>query len=143
MENVGDKVKLLAKIVLVLGCVAGIVMLFALPYDTSFWFRIGALIGCVLSAGINALVLYAVGEAAEKSAAAYELISEMNAKQKREAHEREKAEKEKNGTSAQTSKPAFQAPRAVVPVSATWTCKKCGTTNSKANMYCRDCGEYK
>ncbi len=142
MENVGEKVKLLAIIELVLGCIAGVVMLFALPYYTSIWVRIGALIGCVLSAGINALVLYAVGEAAEKSAAAYKIVYEINNRQKQEAREHEKAEREHEGA-AQSSRPAFAAPRAVVPASETWRCKKCGTTNLNSALSCRDCGEYK
>lgn len=52
--------------------------------------------------------------------------------------------KEENRTAPQPTYHSYQPKNtSATPQSATWTCSKCGTKNSKDTYYCKDCGTYR
>ena len=157
-DNIGGKLKALSKFVCYVGIICSIIGAIALwmsnsRYNPTILAGFILLIFGSLSSWIGSWVTYAIGEAAENSAAlrteVYELRQQVTAL---------------NNTlySAPAGKHQSSAGKTAVPssigsnskldlLSATrssgssngWTCPYCSAHNSNQSQYCKDCGKYR
>ncbi len=128
-ENSGSKVKVIAIIVFILECLGGIVggiVVWTNTYHAGFPLFLAIAVGGFLTAWISALILYAIGEAAEGA----EYVRSLCARESRRETNKTNAE---SAPAAVTHKPDAS--------SMTLACPKCGTKNDVARVFCIKCGE--
>ena len=132
-DNVGGKIRGLAIIQLILGCIGSIVLAVILAVEIDVLSLLIGLVGIAVSI-VNALLLDGLGQLVENSDIIIDLLrnketgtsnrpssTEENNYLTRLAHEK----KEGNTSTA----------------SHYWTCEKCGCKNPKTSTSCRDCGD--
>lgn len=155
-DGVGGILKAWAKVTCYVGIALSIIMglLVMMGASVSFagWQAAGGIFSGLLTmvlgslgAWLASLVLYAFGQLSEDTSASRACLERLCAQQPPEAP-------------AQASAPAAASPAApakstYVPsnsraslsgVSADgWTCRRCGTSNGRENLYCKECGEYR
>ncbi len=149
-DNVGSKVKTLAKVLCWIGIIASVISGLSVWFGGysnyssygggTFWIGlITVAVGCFAS-WLGSLATYAIGEAAE--------FAEMNNAKLNELTEAVKELKQSGLQNTKTSNSsANQTPPAKTYSSnhtgSTWRCPKCGCTNDLTSTYCKDCGTYR
>ncbi len=139
-ENVSDKLKIVAKVMTVLGVIGGIglaVFMYLDGFDV--WvFPLGVLIG--LLSWVSALCLYAFAGILKNTYLINENLSSiLNILKNRET------ENKSTPKIVNDSKPEHQnTTYTSVPQNGkTWTCENCGCKNSAYMNICIDCGRHK
>ena len=157
-DNVGGKIRGLAIIQLILGCIGSIVLAVILAVEIDVLSLLIGLVGIAVSI-VNALLLDGLGQLVENSDIIIDLLrnketgtsnrpssTEENNYLTRLAHE-----KKETGTSnrpSSTTENNYLTRLAhekkegnTSTASHYWTCEKCGCKNPKTSTSCRDCGD--
>lgn len=130
-ENIGGKLKAFAKIIFWVGMVFA-VLLGVVEAAQSKSFLLGVLETALWALGIwlEALVVYAVGDIAEKTAANNKMLTKLTAGQ---------MEQEPKYVSKLDTQSKDEPAR---PTDG-WLCEQCGMRNSTGARFCKGCGNYK
>lgn len=130
-ENIGGKLKAFAKISFWVGMVFA-VLLGIVEAAQSKSFLLGVLETALWALGIwlETLVVYAVGDIAEKSAENNKLLTKLAASQ---------LEQEPKRVSMLDALSKDEPAR---PTDG-WICEQCGMRNSSGARFCKGCGKYK
>ena len=147
-ENVGEKIKLVAKISFICLCIASFVV--AIYYWSGFDEStfIGFLIlvaGCAVSY-VGSLFLYAFGELVEKTTKIEQNMYMSKASKNTVGNN---SVSTKTSTQTAYGNLAVQRPQDRQPSqpvsedSGKWVCKKCGAKNQEFAQYCKSCGSWK
>lgn len=129
-DNIGGKLKTVAKAVFVLGIIASVILAASLGKDKWGDFSFGSFLlilisGCVVSY-LSVMTLYGFGQLIENSDRQTVLLESLQKLQ---------------STDAAPKETISARPSAIVANG--WICKKCGTKNSNNSQFCRDCGQFK
>ena len=152
-ENVGSKVKSLAKVICWLGIIGSIIggiviwvsggnssSYYSYSYRSSsngftFWYGLLTIVLGSFFSWLGSLTTYAIGEAAEYAEINNVKLNEIEEKLKENRSAETKSEQ-------QTSHPVTTT-YSVPVVGDTWRCPNCGSYNKKTDQYCKDCGTYR
>ena len=144
-NNVGGKIKAIAIIQLILGCIGSIVLAAILADEIDELSLLIGLVGIAVSI-VNAFLLYGLGQLVENS----DIIIGLLRKKKTPEPP---IENKKTGTSSRPSAAIHQfwsgfgltayekKESNTSTASHYWTCEKCGCRNPKTSTSCKDCGD--
>ena len=140
-ENIGGKIKALAKVICWIGIIASIIAAISVWAAGDRWnptFFPGLLIlvaGC-LGSWLGSFFTYGLGELIESTKQnAYTNAQILK-------HLRKNGEGSKSSDSAPSPTPSyFDRPHTTSSgTSSGWRCKQCDTLNAATSLYCKDCG---
>ena len=128
-QKIDEKVKNLAVVIFLLECIGAIIggiVVWKTADDYGFLLFLAIAGGGFITAWINALIVYAIGEAAEGTKYVRPLCEQEPKQESKETNS-------KTAPAAVTHKPDA--------CSMTLVCPKCGTKNDVARVFCSKCGE--
>ena len=133
-EDIGEKMKTVAKIMFILGCIASVIGAFTLG-----WFVI--IIGPLFS-WLGSIGLYGMGELIDETTRNCRVNNEILEILRKQKRENEKATQSSDKKPAVVSNVSSNLHR-TASAGETWRCEKCGTVNDSTSWYCKDCGNYR
>ena len=133
-EDIGGKMKTVAVIMFILGCIASVIGAFTLE-----WFVI--IIGPLFS-WLGSIGLYGMGELIDETTRNCRVNNEILEILRKQKRENEKATQSSDKKPAVVSNVSSNLHH-TASAGETWRCEKCGTVNDSASLYCKDCGTYR
>ena len=133
-EDIGEKMKTVAEIMFILGCIASVIGAFTLG-----WFVI--IIGPLFS-WLGSIGLYGMGELIDETTRNCRVNNEILEILRKQKRENEKATQSSDKKPAVVSNVSSNLHR-TASAGETWRCEKCGTVNDSTSWYCKDCGNYR
>lgn len=134
-DNIGEKIKLLAKVNCVALAAAGVICGFAVMFNASFFIGLLVMVGGALAGWTGSFVLYGFGEVVEAAMVLRDAAGKQKAAAPSEAAPAARpAMAEKKGYSLSTLAAQRDSKR-----TDGWVCKKCGKLNTATSMNCKEC----
>ena len=138
-DNIGDKLKRLAKFSCWFGIIGSVISAIALwaansRYNPTIGLGFVILVVGCLCSWIGTWAIYGIGEAAENSWEARASLQQIS----RQLSKLQTAEQP-----APAPQPTYTPPRLSHRSSEGWICKMCGEKNTASASYCKSCGNYK